>query len=493
MGYRALVEQFNITCAPHYRWSYASPKWEKREIRFDDLDLSIHLYPPSHRFGKNPFAHIEFALKYEGCNLTILKKVLEKLPLEDVVQFVAASPTGKYARLVWYLYENLLGRALPIPDSKGGRYVQLLDPDIYYTGLPRRSSRHRVIDNLLGGFDYCPIVRRTPLLQQLEAQHLDQAVANVVHQYDQRIIERAMRYLYTKETIASWEIEREKPDKARLARFSALLQKADTVGPLSEKTLVDLQKEIVDPRFALASYRDFQNYVGEEPSLGHLIIHYIPPKPEDVSFLMNGLLKAYERAVSSGVHPVVAASLLAFGFVFIHPFWDGNGRLHRFLIHYVLSRTGFSPPGIVFPVSAAILRNQRAYDIVLESFSKPLLEAITGYQVDDTGKLTVMQETRELYEFVDVTPCAEYLFRCVERTITTDFREELQFLQDYDSIKQQIKQCGDMPDQSVDLFIRCVRQNGGKLSLRKREKYFSMLTDDEIRLLEQAVSRWFTP
>ena len=489
LGYRALVEQFNIACVPHYRWSYASQRWEKREVRYDDHNLSVYLYPPSHRLGKDPFAHIEFALKHEGCNLTILKKTFEKLSPEDVTKFVTANPTGRYARLVWYLYENLVGRTLPISDSKKGTYVPLLDPEAYYCGPPRRSQRHRVIDNLLGSLSYCPVVRRTTLLQQFEAQHLDQAAANVVHQYDQRIIERAMRYLYTKETMASWEIEREKPDKARLARFSSLLQKAAIAGPLSKQMMIDVQKEIVDPRFALASYRDFQNYIGEEPALGHLIVHYIPPKPEDVSALMENLLETYERAVASGVHPVIAASILSFGFVFIHPFWDGNGRLHRFLIHYALSCTGFSPPGIVFPVSAAILRDSRTYDAVLEMFSKPLLEIITGYQVDDAGKLTVTQETKELYEFVDLTPCAEYLFRCVERTITTDFREELQFLQDYDSVKQQIKSRIDMPDQSVDLFLRCVRQNNGKLSARKRESCFPMLTDDEILFMEQIVNQ----
>jgi hypothetical protein len=489
LGYRALVELFNITCAPHYRWSYASPKWEKREVRFDDQNLSIHLYPPSYRLEKNPFAHLEFALKHEGCNLTILKKTFEELSPEDVTKFVMANPTGRYARLVWYLCENLVGHTLPIPDTKKGNYVPLLDPDLYYCGSPRRSRRHRVIDNLLGSLTYCPVVRKTPLLQQFEAQCLDQAAKNVVHQYDPKIIERAMRYLYTKETIASWEIEREKPDKTRLARFSSLLQKADIVGPLSEQVLVELQKEIVDPRFALTTYRDFQNYIGEEPALGHLIIHYIPPRPEDVPLLMKGLLETYERAATSGINPVIAASLLAFGFVFIHPFWDGNGRLHRFLIHYALSRSGFSPPGIVFPVSAAILRDSRAYDLVLETFSKPLLGIITDYQVDDTGKLTVAQETRDLYEFVDLTPCAEYLFRCVERTITTDFRAELQFLQGYDLMKQQIKNHIDMPDQSLDLFIKCVRQNNGRLSARKREQYFPMLIDDEIHLLEQIINR----
>ena len=34
---------------------------------------------------------------------------------------------------------------------------------------------------------------------------------------------------------------------------------------------------------------------------------------------------------------VVAASVIAFAFVFLHPFDDGNGRMHRFLLHHVLA------------------------------------------------------------------------------------------------------------------------------------------------------------
>jgi len=52
-----------------------------------------------------------------------------------------------------------------------------------------------------------------------------------------------------------------------------------------------------------------------------------------------------ERAISRGADPVVTAAVLAFGFVYIHPFEDGNGRLHRWFIHHVLAISGYSPPG----------------------------------------------------------------------------------------------------------------------------------------------------
>ncbi len=50
------------------------------------------------------------------------------------------------------------------------------------------------------------------------------------------------------------------------------------------------------------------------------------------------------------VHPIIRAAATVFGFVFIHPFEDGNGRIHRFLIHDILSRDSFMPAGMIIPM-----------------------------------------------------------------------------------------------------------------------------------------------
>ena len=58
---------------------------------------------------------------------------------------------------------------------------------------------------------------------------------------------------------------------------------------------------------------------------------------------------AFDRESAQKLDPVIAAAILAFGFVYVHPFDDGNGRIHRYLIHHVLARREFSPAGVVFP------------------------------------------------------------------------------------------------------------------------------------------------
>jgi len=113
---------------------------------------------------------------------------------------------------------------------------------------------------------------------------------------------------------------------------------------------------------------------------------------------------------------VVAAASAAFGFVFLHPFDDGNGRIHRFLVHHILTKLGFTPPRVLFPVSAAMLREQEAYDRILERYSSSVLSFIS-YDLDAEGRMTVHNQTASLYRFFDATPHAEYLYHCIEETI----------------------------------------------------------------------------
>ena len=274
----------------------------KKRIHYNDQNLTLYIYPASYRIADDIFEHMEFALKHEGMNLYILKKVLVKIPSSEIAKYILSRPTGKYARVIWYLYEKWNNLQLSIQDLKQGTYTPLLDPEIYYCGKGTRSIRHRVADNLLGSLEFAPLVRKTVMLKDYETKQIGQMARDLAKQYDPSILARAMRYLYTKETMSSWEIEREKPDHVKLAKFVNLLHKADSIGTLNESTLVELQKGIVDPRFALSTYRNFQNYIGEEPSLEQLIVHYICPKPEDVQFLMNNVIHTFNVMEKSEIN-----------------------------------------------------------------------------------------------------------------------------------------------------------------------------------------------
>jgi hypothetical protein len=428
---------------------------------------------------------LEFALRYEGVNLEILKAVYTVADSKELIAYVRERPSGKYARKAWFLYEFLTGRQLDVPELTHGNYVDLLDSDGYYTLPPVRSQRHRINDNLPGNAAFCPLVRRTKRLRDYESRTLDKRTQKLLLRYPADLLRRAVSYLYTKETRSSFEIEHVEPGAQRTARFVALLRRAGKAEHLSKPALIALQWAIVDERFASRDYRDFQNYVGESIGLNRELVHYVAPKPDDLHGLMEGWLNCSRRMLAADTHPVVTATVTAFGFVFLHPFEDGNGRLHRFLIHHVLSRRGFTPAGFVFPVSAAMLRQMEKYDQTLEFFSRPLLERVE-YRLNQRGEMTVLTETADFYRYLDMTRIAERLFEFVEDTIDGELAGELDFLSRYDRIRLGLQDIVDMPDRRRDLFIRLCLQNNGRLAKGKRGQ-FTEITGVELAAMERVV------
>ncbi len=448
------------------------------------------MYPPSYDPGQADTAHLEFAIKHEGMNIEVLRAYFAARGpgLEgELAQLVKTTPTGVFARRLWCLYEWLTGRRLPVPDMSVGNYQPLLDPDEYVViEGTERFKRQRLVDNLLGVRDFCPIVRRTPTLKEREDSRLAAAASRLVKNYDEGAIRRAVNYLYTRETRSSFEIENERPDDKRAERYMALLREAPRISVLNEQELVRIQNETVDPRFAEGAFRTEQNYVGQTMGLKERV-HYLPPRPQEIRTLMLGWLATAARLSGAGIDPVVHAAVLSFGFVFLHPFLDGNGRMHRLLIHHVLSRRGFTPAELIFPVSAVIVRRTREYDDCLESFSRSVM-SLVDYEMDEEGRVAIGDDTSSLYRFPDLTRMTEDLYRWIADTIETDFRNELDFVVEFQKVHEEIRRVVELPDRLLRLFVRVAVSNGGRLSNAKRSK-FSMLTETEIAAMEDVVLR----
>ena len=245
---------------------------------------------------------------------------------------------------------------------------------------------------------------------------VDEEARALIESYDPVILARAVDYLYTKETRSSFAIEGETPSASRTERFVAALRAAPGIDPADKAALVRLQGDIVDRRYAASDWRNGQNFVGATVGGYREEVHFICPRPEDVPGLMDAWTALMRRVVEGGVPPVVAAAVSAFAFVFIHPFEDGNGRIHRFLMHHVLARRGYGPPDMILPVSAAILRDRRGYDAILESFSRPLFEFIR-WRWTAGQELVVENDTSDLYRYFDATAFAEYLHDRVADTV----------------------------------------------------------------------------
>jgi hypothetical protein len=485
-GYAFLIQQFGLLVLPHWHISEVGGSRHQKIVESDGRirEIFINTYWP----GDIRLNHLEFALKYDGMSLEILSDFLGKVNVEELTSWITAKPQGQYTRRVWYLYEYLTGRKLPIDDLASGNYIDLLDKGEYYTASDQMISRQRIRDNLLGNAKFSPVIRRTEAMRKFEKSDPSEQCRNMLAGYSVELLKRAVSYLYTKETKSSFAIEHITPDAGRTERFARLLQIAEKDDFVNKDSLVDLQNRIVDPRYADKDYRSDQNYVGETVAWQQEKIHFIAPQPQDLNDLMGGLVSTHQRMEQSQVHPVVHAAAVAFGFVFMHPFGDGNGRIHRFLIHNVLARRGYTPAGLIFPISAAMLNNRAAYDAALESFSRPLIPLIE-YTLDEDGRMKVNNQTAVHYRYPDMTMIAEALFGFIQTTIEKELVEELNFLKNYDVTKRAIQEIVDMPDNRIDLFIRFCLQNNGVISPKKCKTHFKELTDEEVQKMQAAIQK----
>lgn len=488
-GYAFLIETYGLSVLPNWHTSAVSPTGTLRSTIQDGQVESI--YPQSYWPGDRTGDHLEFALKYDGVNLGLMSALFDVAPADEMAAWISSKPTGKYARKVWFIYEFLTGRELSLPDMIKGNYIELLEPNRYYTSAAgRRVQRQRVIDNSLGGRTFCPIIRRTEKLAALEEIDLRKRCEDVVTSYPPEILRRALSYLYKKETKSSFEIEHIKPSASRTEKFIGLLEMAEQKDFCEKPLLIDVQNRIVDPRFREKDYRTNQNYVGQTISYQKQLVHYVCPKPDDLPELMEGLITAHQVMKEGSVSAIIHAAAISYGFVFMHPFEDGNGRIHRFLIYNILFLRGAIPKGLMIPVSAAMLKNPALYDHSLEAFSNPLMRLVE-YDLDDLGQITVPGKTGRLYRYIDMTAQAEALYDFVKLTIEHELVEELDFLVNYDKTKQAIQEIVDMPDRIIDLFIQLCLQNNDRLSERKRESHFGFLTDDELVRMENAVRKGY--
>ena len=168
---------------------------------------------------------------------------------------------------------------------------------------------------------------------------------------------------------------------------------------------------------------------------------------------------------------------------------DGNGRVHRYLIHETLARAGFTPKGIVLPVSAVILANLDEYVSALEGFSRPLAER-THFN-PDAPNVAATGNDAVFFRYFDATRQAEFLYGALKRTVEKDLEAEIDFLLGFDRAHSRLNGMMDWPAHSLDLFIRVLHQNDYRLSKRKRDRHFDWMTDAEIAEAESAVAEAF--
>lgn len=435
--------------------------------------------------------HLTFALKYEGLDLAVLKRLFLATGPSAIEAIVRKSPTGGYARRLWCLYEWLLGTHLDLPDATSGRYVLIVDPDLQWASQGKAAARYRVRNNLPGTPDFCPLVFRSKALQTFIGLDLQKRAKDLVAKVPRDLLARTAAFLLLKDSRSSYAIEGERPPQDRIQRWGRTIGEAGRQ-PFDRDELLRLQKIVLgDGRFVKLGFRQEGGFVGGHDRENHTPLpDHISARYEDLPKLIDGMI-GFDRDRSRDLDPVIAAAVLAFGFVYTHPFEDANGRIHRYLIHHVLAERGFNPPGVVFPISAAILDQIETYKQVLESYSRRLLPLIE-WKTTQKFNVEVVNDTGDFYRFFDATPHAEFLYGCIQQTIERDLPEETAFLRRYDQFRDQVGSFMDMPERMTDLLFRFLGQNGGRLSSRARDREFEALTDEEARRIETIYNEVFS-
>ena len=488
LGYAALIEHYELDCPPPRRLTALSSVGQKTTQRREGVEWLLLPRTAKYQIPENPIEHIGVALKHEGIDLRIINRLFTQ-PIEgELIAYITANPRGIYTRKAWYLYEWMTENTLPIDEPYGVRYVDLLDTTEYITRRSTRSSRHKIDNNLTGVSGFCPLIRRTERLTTERVQSLAREARKAVLDADPAVLRRAVGFMLLNESKGSFGIEGETPPRNRLERWGRLIADAGEID-LSMQTIEKIHQSLFDPKQQVVKLglRNEGGFVGRHDMRDQTPIpDHVSARHGDLVSLLNSLFEAYNLLKKTQFDPVLTATILGFGFVFIHPFEDGNGRLHRFLIQKALVDMKFNPEGVILPVSAAILEDLVGYRSALEAYSRHTLPGVEWIPTDK-GNVDVLNDTSYLYRYFDATRQAEYLLDRIERTVKFSLPAELTYIQRFDDAKKLIAEKIDLADRLSSLVIQFCAQNQGTLSQRKREEYFETLTDEQVSEIENAV------
>lgn len=495
IGYEYLLSRIPLRMPPLERPAQVRPVTRVERMP-ELLAVPRHVAPAT---DASILEHVLFALKHEDMHLAILHEALKLVPAEELVRALAAQRLGAYLRRAAFVWEKANGQALPLPwDSTGGNYVDFFERGRYYTGPQwERSRKYRVNFNGIGPYEFCPVVARNAALEQRGQAVLERLRNWVDDARNHGLLDRVMNWAYLSETRDSYAIENETPAPDKERAFLRTMEQLRDQRPLSEEYLVDLQNLVITSAIRQEhAFRREQNWL-QRGGHGALAVRYVPPPPAAAAALMDGLMRM-ANAREGNVPPFVKAALVSFGFVFVHPFMDGNGRLSRLLAHHSLSFYGALPtvngnPAIL-PLSVAMKRHEADYLAALESFSRPARQLWDVTCIADNEFLLDFRSSLLTYAHWNGEVAADFVTRCAEQALEQSLVDETAFLQAYDRAYEQIDREFDLPNRTINLLIQWIRQNNCRMPERRRNATeLLLLKPQQIERIETIVADCFSP
>ncbi len=479
LGYAWLIDYFKITGITPLAESHFLAGVPQKNKNGDRV-----LYPKSSAIEPSPVRHLEFALKHEPMNFQVISKALDHIDPTFLREALNESPNSEYLRRLCFIFEWLHGDgSLGDITPTQSRYIEMIPSDRYVTcDNPVKNKRFRVLENAIGNQDFFPMVSREASQHVIDTHSIAELIDQQRNLTNKSTFDRAVEYLYMSETKGSFSIEKETLSASRAEKFIRLLQSSVSGDAITESLLVSAQNQIAAHDFGKeASFRTKQNWL--ENSHGRLTV--LPPSPSSIERLMRGFLEFVN--CDKQYNPVIKAACASFGFVYLHPFMDGNGRIHRFLIHKILAG---NIGGVVLPVSLAMLENEKEYLSVLNAFSKPVLSLwdYERYDLSEPPRIT-RDPGHTPYCFFNADHECLFISKMLSISAREYLPNEIDFLQKYDEAMRLLIDF-ELPQKDASLLVRLIAQNNGKLSAVKRKTFF-YIPDDAIEKIESLVREAF--
>lgn len=427
--------------------------------------------------------HLLFALKHEGINLQLLSAAAPHLAAEHLAEAVRQTPNGQYLRMLCSVWEHFTGRQVMQDPPVGGGYVDLFDARRYFVAPAERDARWRVNFNGLGTWDYCVTVERTGAIMELLDADVLGAAREFVNGLDRALLDRTLNWAYLHETQDSYAIEHEAPSDDKRRTFIRLLEQAHEPRQVDEQYLVELQNSIVSNAYNQAvQYRIEQNWLSDG-NHGALGVTYVPPAPDDVPLLMEGWAN-FANNTSMRLDPLMAASIASFGFVYIHPFMDGNGRLSRFLFHKILCQSGQLGEGMLLPVSIAMKHHEAQYLQVLREFSRPARDLVRVRAIGEGDYDFWFKADDKIFRYWDATACVEFGLRMAKEALEVELRNESNFILHFDAVRKEIDERFDLRGSTLATLVSIALTNNGAISKNKQKRYAEEVSEEAFRAIE---------
>lgn len=393
--------------------------------------------PGAKACSKDLLAQVLFALQQEGINLAVLSQVLPRIEACAFKNILDAKPVTAAVYRAGFLWEFFNAKKLPNV-TPAHEPIALFDPKVYFTGPAEHNSRWNLLINGLGPLTFCPIIRRTALIDQ----YLREGVAAQLRSWTKSqgilLAQRLNLGAQRDELQASFSLEGIKvtiSEREHLAQDLASIDHKDT-----ERRLL--------ATLSLFSARTAQCKQ--------------PTSEEAHTFIPPAFCSLLERVPH--LDPVFAAAIVGFGWSYLTSGSFKTDCTGRWLMSQELNRSGIQQP-----ISWALQKDPDGYREVLAVGNESTLLS-------------------DKYCYWDATQQAEKMIGWV-KAAAHHVREEAQYVKTFDHIAQEVDARFDVREAVLIDLVQQAIKNQGFLSSATRQTYAAQVEPEAFTFLETTTQK----